>query len=316
MLTILFDAFQEAMWFKNLHQRLDAAHLSALPSSPNGKLAKVLAYDRPDIVLLDEGEPILVIEKTIEVPSGHNVGQRFARLAAAAQERVPTIYFGPYAAFKHGGETAGPRFMNLRLFKSIDYMNEIEDSAVMTVRWPVDKDYEIVLDNSKDVRMVAFMSLFFDLYDELGVPGMTHKLRTSSFETEQEAERSEFIYEEVTNPQQYDCPPPSLILTTASAYSTPPLPTDLFGEKVAIYKVGMKALRSDPYTGCALMYSYLYCGGMKRLDRKLILWFPNIPLSTWKDAATRSPNAKHVRLYRLAADAIIFSDGSLVGDAI
>ena len=45
----------------------------------------VLSYDRPDIILVDGDTPILVVEETVEVPSGHNVGQRFARIAAAAQ---------------------------------------------------------------------------------------------------------------------------------------------------------------------------------------------------------------------------------------
>lgn len=309
MLDILYDAYQEGRWFADLHPLLSTARLEPFPQSPTGELGAVLAYDRPDIVLLDDGRPILVVERTIEVPSGHNVGQRFARLAAAAQRRVPTVYFGPYAAYKHGGDTQGPRYMNLRLFQAIDALNQMEDAAVVTIRWPVDGDYEIVRDAAKDQRMRAFMDVFFDLYREFGVPNMTHSLRTSPFEHQQEQERAHFIATEVARPEQYDVPPSSVVLTVGSSRTNPPLPPELHGQPVAIYQVGMRNLRSDPYTGMALLYSYLYCGGMNRPIRKLILWFPHIAQNTWDEAAGRTPDAKHIKLHRLAGDAVVFKDG-------
>ena len=111
MFEIYYDDLQEGMWFKSLNPSFGEAVLHPITgaSSVNPALAPVLQYDRPDIVLTDSGKPILVIERTVEVPSGHNVGQRFARLAAAAQAKIPLVYFGPYAAYKHGGETQGPR---------------------------------------------------------------------------------------------------------------------------------------------------------------------------------------------------------------
>ena len=50
-------------------------------------IQKLLKYDRPDIILVKEGVPKLVIEKTREVPTGHNVGQRFARLVNAVESK-------------------------------------------------------------------------------------------------------------------------------------------------------------------------------------------------------------------------------------
>jgi len=119
-MEILYDSIQEGEWFKGLHPKLNNATMAPFPRNPNNeKIAKVLSYDRPDIVLIDNNSPILVLERTREVPSGHNVGQRFARLVAAAQMQVPSVYFGPYKAYKHGNDTAGPRYMNLRLFYAI-----------------------------------------------------------------------------------------------------------------------------------------------------------------------------------------------------
>src|SRR4051794_12663239 len=102
--TIYADELHEGEWFKSLHPALAEAAEEPLTGAVerNPKVAAALAYDRPDILLADaNGEPILVVERTIEVPSGHNVGQRYARLAAASEARVPLVYFGPYVAVKH-----------------------------------------------------------------------------------------------------------------------------------------------------------------------------------------------------------------------
>src|SRR5438067_1791381 len=95
--TILYDEPQEAEWFRSLHRELrDADEEQIGEAEQREPVRQVLAYDRPDVVLLARGRPILVVEETVEVPSGHNVGQRFARIAAAAEAGVPSIYFGPY----------------------------------------------------------------------------------------------------------------------------------------------------------------------------------------------------------------------------
>ena len=120
---VFCDSLQEGMWFKNLHPDFANASLMVIPGSQREQkkygIDRVLQYDRPDIVLKDNNRVIFVLERTVEVPSGHNVGQRFGRLVASAKERIPVVYFGPYMAYKHGGDTAGPRYMNLRLFYSL-----------------------------------------------------------------------------------------------------------------------------------------------------------------------------------------------------
>jgi len=139
---ILYDEPHEAEWFRSLHDDLkDANEESITRNQQWPKVQSVLAYDRPDIILLDNGTPILIIEETVEVPSGHNVGQRFARIAAAAENHVPCLYFGPYVAKKHGGETAGPRYINVRLFHALDAMVRTTGTAVTTINWPVDNHY-------------------------------------------------------------------------------------------------------------------------------------------------------------------------------
>jgi hypothetical protein len=121
--TILYDEPQESAWFRALHTDFQTAKERSITSAQSLPAVRdVLKYDRPDIILLDGDHPILAIEETVEVPSGHNVGQRFVRVAAAAEAGIPFLYFSPYAANKHRGETAGPRYMNVRLFHAIDVM--------------------------------------------------------------------------------------------------------------------------------------------------------------------------------------------------
>jgi hypothetical protein len=317
MLRIYYDAYQEGMWFKKLHPALSAAELHPFPEgrSELEDLGRVLAYDRPDIVLTDETRPILVVERTIEVPSGHNVGQRFARLAAAAQSGVPCVYFGPYAAYKHGGETSGPRFMNLRLFQALDAVMAIEECPVTTIRWPVDAEYEIIQQPRKDDRLREYLTLFFTEY-ERNPRRVASAILNSEFERQQEEERQRFVSREVKRSADYDGPPPSLEIGRPRDFGLPAAAARTLGEEIVFYRVGMRYIRSDPYTGMAILYAYLYCGGLRRRLRPLVLWFPYISVSAWQTAARRGGGTKTIRLFRLVSDGILFADGYLSGEEL
>ena len=165
-LIIYYDAYQEGKWFQGLHEDLRDCELKPFPTGGDGPplLVKALSIDRPDIILMDGEKPVLMVERTEEVPSGHNVGQRYGRLAAAAQMRLPSVYFFPYAAYKHGGKTQGPRYANLRLFCALQRMATVEKTAITTINWPVDKDYEVIKSPVKDSRIKKYLELFLDLY--------------------------------------------------------------------------------------------------------------------------------------------------------
>lgn len=93
------------------------------------------------------------------MPTGHNVGQRFARLATAAEAKIPLVYFGPYMARKHGGATAGPRYMNLRPFYTLDILADLNKSAVTTINWPVYDKCELLRTEVKDKTMKEYKDL-------------------------------------------------------------------------------------------------------------------------------------------------------------
>lgn len=161
--TIYCDDLQEGIWFQELDPHFENAELEVIPSKKaeimSCGLDEVLKYDRPDIILKDENNVIFVLERTVEVPSGHNVGQRYGRLLAAAEANIPIVYFGPYMAYKHGGNTAGPRYMNLRLFYSLKKASELYNTAVTTINWPVDRDCEVLKTPAKDNRIKQYLNL-------------------------------------------------------------------------------------------------------------------------------------------------------------
>lgn len=309
---IYCDDLQEGIWFKNLNSHFSNANLEVIPSRRKDLAAigldKVLKYDRPDIVLLDNDQIILVLERTVEVPSGHNVGQRYGRLLAAAEERIPVVYFGPYAAYKHGGNTAGPRYMNLRLFYSLSNVSNTCNTAITTINWPVDRNYEVLKTPAKDVRIKEYLNLFFSYYDSHGFSGLTEYIKNSPFQLRQIQEQENFALTEVRYPEQYDVPPESVELLTVStfkrryniAYNFPSN-----HQKIVLYHVGMTYIRSDPYTGMAALYKHLYSDS----NTYQILEFANISSNLWYQQRQTS---KTYRMYKEFSDAILFSDAFIL----
>ncbi len=308
--TILFDEPQEAAWFKKLHPDLKDAREIAISDASGFKAVEgVLGYDRPDIVLLRNGLPILVVEETVEVPSGHNVGQRFARLAAAAEHHVPCLYFGPYKARKHGGITEGPRYMNLRLFAALDAMTRVTGTAVTTINWPVDADCEVRRDGAKDADVKEYVKTLLTVPEIADHARLNREMLGSNIHTRMLRERADFAAS-IRRPHQYDLPPSSVEhlsrQTFSAAYKVDPAAAGIMSSEIVLYNVGMRAIRSDPYTGMAMLYHYLYIA--EHHDRALVLWFPNISHAMWQ-AAARNPRRKDVRLYKHAAEGILFADG-------
>ena len=122
------------------------------------------------------------------------------------------------------------------------------------------------------------------------------------------ARAGHFARSSIRNPSQYDSPPDSVSILTPAEFRRRHGEIDdgLLGyAELVVYKIGMRKIRSDPYTGTSLMYRYLYV--LRDPKRALVLWFPEIEVSKWQEAVA-SGGRKDVRLYSVAADAILFSD--------
>ena len=305
---VFCDSLQEGLWFRQLHDDFKDAELMVIPSTLKEQMKygieQVLQYDRPDIIVKDNGQVIFVLERTVEVPSGHNVGQRFGRLVAAAKEHIPVVYFGPYMAYKHGGATAGPRYMNLRLFYALQKVSDYHNTAITTINWPVDAQYEVLKTPEKDIRLKEYLKLFLEYYNESGMNGISDYIKNSRFQEEQYAEQRRFACQEIQNPEQYDVPPDSVEILSIARFSRDYSRIGNISpliKNVVLYHVGMQNIRSDPYTGMAALYHYLYT-----TDNAIqILHFPNIAYQEWNRLGRRT---KTYRMYKEFCSAIIFSD--------
>lgn len=308
--TIYYDDVQEGCWFSHLHPALADANLVPITGAlkTNHRLQGVLVHDRPDVILTHDRHPVVVVERTEEVPSGHNVGQRFARLAAAAEAGAPLVYVGPYVARKHGGKTEGPRWMNLRLFRALDILADIHGASITTIDWPVDENYGLIKDPSKDDRIREYLDLVLAALPTVGVAGLNKLVAGSEFQARQLKERDTFETT-VRAAQRYESPPPSVrILPGVLAAHRLGRRALAEHDEVVLYKIGMRYMRSDPYTGSAMLYRYLYVLGERERNRALILHFPYITQSMWDDAI-RASRRKDVRLFSAVADGIVFADG-------
>lgn len=312
-IRIYHDSPVEASWFLGLDNRLESAELKKIHSRGSNppSIDELVVYDRPDIILEVDGQPVLVLEKSREVPTGHNVGQRFPRLVRAAEMGVPVIKFFPFDAMKHG-EYAGKCHLNARLLKAFDRMTEIHDVPVLAVNWPCDDDWELIDDGSEDELLSDLVS---DFIDE-GFDEWCDAFDAQLVRNEKELDRR------LAKRSQYDLPPGSVEITDTSSvlreishYFDGASPNQLQSRpETVVYEIGMSPAncrREDPYTGTQFIYDYNWCrtgASPDEKERNLILHFPKIERKTWYD---KNPNdsTRKSQCWYLTANAFKFKDG-------
>ncbi len=314
-MQIYSDNAIEYNWFKNLNIAFDNLEYHLI--NGRGKnphiVEEVIKYDRPDIILCDEKKVYLVIEKTREVPTGHNVGQRMARLIRSVELNIPTIFICPFKARKHGKYTSICN-INGRLFECFHKIWSIHNVPIHLLNWKCDENGELIGDGSEDKDIKRLLQMYIQT---------EYKGDNESLENEKEKLLKEFDISTKNFPN-YKSPPNSVSFSkTKKLYNDFNInlkntERNIFFEKEesVIYKIVMKqgptAKRQDPYTGTQFIYDYLYCRNAKypiNKYRNLLLYFPLISKSFWlrtnPNIKTKSSN------WYLTANGIIFKDGFL-----
>ena len=155
MYIIYSDNLIEANWFKSLNHKFYNSKIKLIKG--RGKnlkiIEKIISYDRPDIILLKNNKPLLVVEKTREVPTGHNVGQRMARLVRSVELKIPTIFFFPFDSRKHGIHS-GICNMNARILLAFKNMWQIHVCPIVALNWKSDDDGELIGDGSENKQLI------------------------------------------------------------------------------------------------------------------------------------------------------------------
>jgi hypothetical protein len=309
------DNENESLWFQGLDSRLKSAKVRNIGQrGTNTKLIdSLVVYDRPDIILLVDEKPILVLEKTAEVPTGHNVGQRVARLVRAAEHEIPVLFFLPFDARKHGAFT-GICSINTRLIKAMVRMSEIHNVPVLPVEWTSRKaDGELVTDGTQDTQLAQLVSSLLDSFPKKW--NVVTKEHESWLEKELERRNSQY-------PPYRKLPTSAKIEITSKFLSSLPFETKNYSsllsrEKTLVYKMDMtpdKCRREDPYTGTQFIYDYGWLReGPRPVDRKsnLLIHVPKVTINRWREANPNDPLRKSSNWY-LTADGIVLKDGIIL----
>jgi len=113
-----------------------------ITESVNERLFRLVNNDRPDFVFLYNQHPLLVLELTEHGYTGDNPLQRFTRLAAAAENRVPAIYFGPFARVRDDEldlvddpSTLSRRRVNTDLFRGMHCLSKLFKVPMAVAEW-------------------------------------------------------------------------------------------------------------------------------------------------------------------------------------
>lgn len=314
-LVIYCDAKHEGLWFRDLSPLLANAKFAMIGSrGSNLKIIDDLVfYDRPDIILMNDGEPVLVLEKTSEVPSGHNIGQRLGRMVRALEYEVPAIMFMPFDSMKHG-KFSNVCHLNARVLDGYLRMWDIHSTPALAVNWPSDSDWELITDGSEDNGISAVVHDFIQSGFDWGCNEFVrHRALMASEYTRRVAAHS-----------PYGRLPPSVKIVPTRALAgmisqrsggTRSLPAQWANRpETVIYTMGMteqKCKRQDPYTGMQFLYDYQHCrNGPDPGDksRNLVLDFPKISVKRWNEVNPNNPRTKSV-LWYATANGFLLSDG-------
>ena len=311
-MIIYYDSLIEYDWFVNLNNLLKSYDSKLIDSKGQNPaiINDILKYDKADIYVSDNKKNFLAVEKTSEVPTGHNVGQRMARLVRAVELSVPFIYFVPFQARKHG-QYSSICNMNARLYKCLYNMWKIHNSPIFLINWKCDKDGELINDGTEDLE----------------IANITNMLVKTSYLGKKKIIDNHM--NNLLNLYKLGC-------VAHKSYAKPPNSVKIIGTKqflkkynnqlnnvhrkelikkndTLVYSISMKedsAKRQDPYTGMQFIYDYLYCRNGKRVENKsknLILFFPKITKQWW--LANNPNNNKKSSNWYLTANGLLFNDG-------
>ena len=312
-MEIFSDSIIEFNWFKNLNFAFkDILFQEIKGRGKNNELVEqAIKYDRPDIILIKDKKILLVIEKTQEVPTGHNVGQRMARLVKSIELGVPTIYFCPFKARKHGKYTSICN-INGRLFEAFYKVWTIHNTPLYLVNWKCDESGERISDGSEDKGIKELINM----YVKTNFAGDINYINN-------EKKKLLLRYKEsVSAFEKYNSPPDSVSIINTS-YFLSQFNKELNNseksiintkEKTVLYRIGMKqgksAKRQDPFTGTQFIYDYLYCRNgvnVVNKEKNLILYFPFLSKSFW-ESTNPNNNTKSSNWY-ITANGLLFKDG-------
>lgn len=304
-LQIFADGKDELNWFKNLDNRLDRASQRLIKDSDNRIINEMVRYDKPDIIVNSQNTPLLVLEKTKEVPTGHNISQRFGRIARACELNIHSILMFPFKKRKHG-EHDNVCWASPRYFECFERMNSIHRCNVLPVTQPTYDDGELVpsvsggdeyiskvvsqlIDNDWELDDVDHSNMD-NLTDEYKSIGIENSNTWPEYPRSVEVSSTNDIVKNEGNVPEYVISRDESVVLSAE-----------------LTKVREN---SDPYVGKCFMYDYIASrdGPTPEFrDKNFFFCLPNIQSKNWTSEIPLDTDSKWSTLYGMV-DGVIFED--------
>lgn len=286
-------------------------------------LRKILYLDCPDIIVEKDGEPIFTIEESKEAGTGHNVFQRFARLAASVENKVPAFFIYPQAKLIYRESNGIIRWdaINPLIFKAMDSMMSIYEipaflfyfpslyGAALTSRMRTDKGllYDPKFNScplSSSESMQSLFNIINYIVDAVQKNLCCPYLRKTLFREHRGWMQNQFASLRRDVPDNKMSPlssvtiiPTEVFIKYLSKRETDEYRLGDFLQSrpyTAIYHVDAK-FRGDPYPGCLAAIDYMICReGQTYEDRSknLVLLFGKLNYNAELGTMSISPSDK------------------------
>lgn len=156
-------------WLKNSPSLISSCDRKHYDDCSYSKVLALVEYTRPDFILTIDGEPVLSVEVTTEVPTGHNLPQRYACLLRAAELGVPSLYYYPEYSRKTTGISDKTLYLNVRTPLAQLRMGKIFDVPLLSMFWPTDSVTNFpTTDITKHAQLARLVEYTKRLYDTTG----------------------------------------------------------------------------------------------------------------------------------------------------
>lgn len=172
---------------KNRIYESDANNPTRFHTMPD-HIRKILYLDAPDLIVEKDNEPVFAIEVTTEAGTGHNAFQRFARIAAAAENSVPAFYIYPEGKLisrtnrKTGAAATKWDEINPFIFRALEGVMSVYNIPALLYYFPSD-DINAYRSNPAAAPHFADKGLCFDsdIISYSGCPDSTSDSMTDMF---------------------------------------------------------------------------------------------------------------------------------------
>lgn len=172
---------------KNRIYESDANNPTRFHTMPD-HIRKILYLDAPDLIVEKDNEPVFAIEVTTEAGTGHNAFQRFARIAAAAENSVPAFYIYPEGKLisrtnrKTGAAATKWDEINPLIFRALEGVMSVYNIPALLYYFPSD-DINAYRNNPAAAPHFADKGLCFDsdIISYSGCPDSTSDSMTDMF---------------------------------------------------------------------------------------------------------------------------------------